>query len=148
LRLVTGWLASIPWESLILLAKDGVQAIIDCESCVGILEDQWEAVPEEWLQPAVADSAKTKKGQRGVKKVTGAARYRHDSDSSDLSDLSSSEEHAIPDARMESDLTSISSSAASEMGDSPEEAVAKGTMVLQADRLLKSLQNYPLARRA
>lgn len=95
----------------------------------GVIEDQWEPIPEEWLQPPAVNSATTKNRQRGPcpKKVK-VTQNRRDSDSSELSDLSSSEELGMSDAGIESDLTSISSSAVSDLGDPPEAAAQNGTM--------------------
>lgn len=93
----------------------------------GVFEDQWEPIPKEWLQPAATNSAKTKNGQRDLKKVK-VTHNRRGSDSSELSDLSSSEELGMPDAGIESDLTSISGSAVSDLGDPPEATGEIGTM--------------------
>jgi hypothetical protein len=86
----------------------------------GVIEDQWEPIPEEWLQPAVPNSAKLSNGKRSRKGTKRVLETRGDSDSSELSDLSSDEGQGVPDAGSESDLTSVSSSTLSEVEDLPE----------------------------
>lgn len=94
----------------------------------GVLEDQWEPIPEEWLQPATADVAKLTNGKRRTKKVKRNTQNPLDSDSSELSDLSFSEDQEGPESGMDSDLTSISSSTLSELGDLPEEVAGDHQM--------------------
>jgi hypothetical protein len=86
----------------------------------GVIEDQWEPIPKEWLQPAVPDSTKLSNGKRSRKGTKLVLETRGDSDSSELSDLSSDEEQGVLEAGMESDLTSVSSSTLSEVEDLPE----------------------------
>lgn len=79
----------------------------------GIVGDQWEPIPEEWLQPTTAGKTASGKGRKGKKPV----QEDEESELSELSDVAVGEE---------SDLTSISSSTLSDVeGDEASADVAR-----------------------
>lgn len=87
----------------------------------GIVGDEWEPIPEEWLRP---DAPKA---------VNGKKKVPPDDDESELSELSDAPSDEGLDTRMESDLTSISSSTLSDVDDLPEGGDEARPSVIQVE---------------
>ncbi|KAJ9104759.1 hypothetical protein QFC19_003900 [Naganishia cerealis] len=91
----------------------------------GIVGDQWEPIPDEWLQTDPATAVKAVKGRRGKKPLRQPV--MNDEDDSELSELSDVSMNPPSTDKMEesdSDLTSVSSSTLSEPEDWPGMEVA------------------------
>ncbi|KAJ9108690.1 hypothetical protein QFC21_000010 [Naganishia friedmannii] len=103
-----------------------------------VVGDQWEPIPDEWLQSNTASVTAKGKGRRGgkvMRRRSVAGGGDDDSELSDLSDLSMDSASKGKGEESDSDLTSVASSALSEPEDWPSTKAAPGAATVDHDQI-------------